>query len=306
MESVLKTYDLTKQYKKQFAVDNVNMTINRGDIYGFIGKNGAGKTTVIRLITGLISETKGSFDLFGVSDKSDEISSARRRISGIVETPSVYLNMNAYDNLLMQCKILGIIDTSCIDVILDLVGLEYMKDNKKKAKDFSLGMKQRLGIGIALISNPDFIILDEPMNGLDPEGIIEVRELLLRLNREKNITILISSHILGELSKVATKYGFINQGKLIQEISAHDLDAHCQKCLEVSVSSTHGLSNVLEGNLKINNYKIMNDNKVRIYDNVDMALMISALSKANITVNQMINLNEGIEEYYMNLIGGRK
>jgi ABC-2 type transport system ATP-binding protein len=249
MESVLKTHDLTKQYKNQFAVDNVNMNINRGDIYGFIGKNGAGKTTVIRLITGLISETKGSFDLFGVSDKSDEISSARRRISGIVETPSVYLNMNAYDNLLMQCKILGIIDTSCIDVILDLVGLEYMKDNKKKAKDFSLGMKQRLGIGISLISNPDFIILDEPMNGLDPEGIIEVRELLLSLNREKNITILISSHILGELSKVATKYGFIDQGKLIQEISASDLDARCQKCLEVTVSSTDGLSNVLERNL---------------------------------------------------------
>jgi len=305
MEYILRTNNLTKQYQTTLAVDNVSMNIKKGDIYGFVGKNGAGKTTLIRLITGLANKTSGTFELYGTLD-SGKINEARRRMAAIVENPSIYLNMNAYNNLLMQCKILGIVDEESIIDNLKLVGLPYNKKDKKVAKNYSLGMRQRLGIAVSLIGNPDFIILDEPTNGLDPEGIIEIRELLIKLNTEKNITILISSHILGELSKLATCYGFINDGKLIQEISATKLMEQCKRCVKISVNTTKNISPILESKLNLKNYKILNDKEINIFDEgVEISKIVSELSKNDISVDNIFNQNEDLEGYFINLVGGK-
>ena len=217
MSVVLKTNNLYKRYKYQFALNGVNMTINKGDIYGFVGENGSGKTTVIRLITWLISPTKGDFELFGEDSKSNGILLARKKLGAIVENPSIYLNMSARENLKMQCGLLGVKGNveEMIKHVLSEVGLAELYDNKKNAGNFSLGMRQRLGIAMALLGNPEFLILDEPMNGLDPAGIVEIRELILRLNKERGITFLISSHILTELALVATTYGIISKRTMI-------------------------------------------------------------------------------------------
>ena len=214
MDNILEVSSLTKKYKNFTALDNFSMSVPRGSIYGFVGNNGAGKTTLIRLVCGLQTPTSGDIKL-DVSGKN---------IGAVVETPSIYLDMTAKDNLKQQYRLLGIKDFSSIDDLLKLVGLE--NTGKKKAKNFSLGMRQRLGIAVALCGDPEFLILDEPVNGLDPQGIIEVRELLIKLSREKGMTILISSHILDELSKLATHYGFISNGRMIREMSAEDLGAY--------------------------------------------------------------------------------
>ena len=216
MNCVLSTNALCKRYRKQIAVNCVDMHIERGDIYGFVGENGSGKTTVIRLITGLISPNSGSFELFGTDSRSPGIGQARSRIGAIVESPSIYLNMSAYDNLKTQGAICGIHSDEKIRAVLKDVGLEELYGDRKHAGNFSLGMRQRLGIAMALLSEPEFLILDEPMNGLDPAGIVGLRELILKLNRERGITFLISSHILTELALIATKYGIISKGKLIR------------------------------------------------------------------------------------------
>lgn len=304
MEYVLQTKALTKRYRHIEAVRNVNMTIARGDIYGFIGPNGAGKTTIIRIVTGLAYPSNGSYQLFGTAYNDKAINQARRRISAIVETPSLYQNLSAYENLKIQCKILGIIDHSVIDEILELVGLGYVRHDKKAVKHFSLGMKQRLGIAMALVGNPDFVLLDEPMNGLDPEGIVEIRELIVRLNQEKNITFLISSHILGELSKIATKYGFIRHGELIKEITARQLEQECRKSNEFTVDNVKKAAQVLETELNITNYHILNGSIVRIYDEIDIALVVMQFAKAGILIQKIYSRDENIEEYYLNLMGG--
>ena len=230
MEYILQTFNISKKYKKNYALKNVNINISRGDIYGFVGENGSGKTTIIRLITGLIFPTQGSFKLFGVDNTSNDILKVRKKIGAIVESPSIYQNMSAYDNLKMQCDILGIKDYDTkIKETLKEVGLDYLYNDKKHSSNFSLGMRQRLGMAMALLGDVEFIILDEPMNGLDPSGIVEIRELILKLNKEKNITFLISSHILTELSLVATKYGIISKGKMIKEIDSSDLKNECRK-----------------------------------------------------------------------------
>ena len=221
MSYVLETFNLSKRYKNQWALKNVNMHVEKGDIYGFVGENGSGKTTIIRLVTGLISATEGYVKLFGVKNDDPAILSQRKKIGAIVESPSIYTNMSAADNLRLQCSILGIktnVEEKVKNVLLE-VGLIEQYESKKSASNFSLGMRQRLGIGMALLGEPEFIILDEPMNGLDPAGIVEIRELILKLNREKQITFLISSHILSELALVATKYGIISKGKLVKEIT---------------------------------------------------------------------------------------
>lgn len=306
MEYILQTSGLTKKYKNVFAVDHVNMNIARGDIYGFIGPNGSGKTTLIRLITGLARPTEGQYKLFGTLNDESNIFYARRRVSAIVETPALYQHLSAYDNLNIHCTILGVVDRSIIDEVLEIVGLSYLRYDKKKVKNFSLGMKQRLGIALALIGNPDFIILDEPMNGLDPEGIVKLRELILRLNEEKNITFLISSHILGELSKIATKYGFIRNGKLVKEITARQLMDECRKSTEFQVNDVKQASQVLETELNIYNYTILNSSIVRIYDEIDITLVTLQFAQAGIIIHKIHNRDENIEEYYLNLMGGRK
>lgn len=304
MEYIVKTRQISKVYKNQYAVDNVDMNIVRGDIYGFVGENGAGKTTIIRLLTGLANVSSGTYELFGVDCKDANISTSRRKMSAVVESPSLFLNLSAYDNLLLQCKQLGIKDLSIINSTLETVGLSYLKSEKKTVKDFSLGMRQRLGIAVALIGNPEFIILDEPMNGLDPEGILEVRELILKLNREMNITFLISSHILTELAKVATKYGFIHHGKLIQEIRATDLAEASKKCLEIIVDDNEKAARVLE-ELKITNYKKIGTKMLRIYEEVKIVKLVKALDAVGVDIEKISNKDENIEEYYLKLIGGR-
>lgn len=306
METILRTNGIEKRYKSQFAVKDVNMQIEQGDIYGFIGENGAGKTTIIRMITGLAEPTNGTFTLFGVENTDiKRIAEVRRRISAVVETPSLAMNMTAYDNLCMQAKLLGLTDLNYIDEVLELTGLSYVRDSKKKVKHFSLGMRQRLGLAIALLGHPDFIILDEPMNGLDPKGIVEIRELILRLNQENHITFLISSHILEELSRMATKYGFLQNGKLIKQLTKEELEEHCRKCLQLEVDNIDQLSYVLEHTLQIQNFKVLDGNIVRIYDDVDVANVVRVVGEKGIKILQINTRNESIEEYYLNLMSGQ-
>lgn len=305
METVLRTSAIEKKYKSQFAVKGVNMQIEQGDIYGFVGENGAGKTTIIRMITGLAEPTNGTFNLFGVENTdAKRMSEVRRRMSAVVETPSIAMNMTAYQNLYMQAKLLGLSDMTYIDEVLKITGLSEVRDSKKKAKHFSLGMRQRLGLAIALLGHPDFIILDEPMNGLDPKGIVEIRELILRLNQENHITFLISSHILEELSRMATKYGFLHKGKLIRQLTKEELEEHCRKCLQLEVDNPEKLSQVLEHNLQIHNFKVLDGNIVRIYDDVDVTKVVQAVGENGIKILQINSKNESIEEYYLNLMGG--
>lgn len=222
MSVILRTNHITKRYSHRPVVSDLSMTIHKGDIYGFIGKNGAGKTTLIRMITGLAKPSDGNILLFGKPDLLE----GRARIGTVIESPAFYPGMTARENLIAQCRLLGINDLAQVDDILELVGLD--DTGKKKARNFSLGMRQRLAIALALIGNPELLILDEPTNGLDPEGIKEIRELILRLNKERKITVLISSHILGELSKFATRYGIIHQGKLIEEFTEEELWERCR------------------------------------------------------------------------------
>ena len=244
MEYILTAESLGKQYRHFKALDSFSIHVPKGSIYGFVGKNGAGKTTFIRLICGLQEPTSGSYTLYGAKNTDPSITKSRRRMGAVVETPSIYLDMTAEDNLKEQYRIIGLPSFDDIPELLRLVGLE--NTGKKKAKNFSLGMKQRLGIAIALAGSPDFLILDEPVNGLDPQGIIEMRELILKLNQERQITFLISSHILDELSRLATHYGFIDSGHMVKELSARELDAACRKCIRVQVSDIHALTRVLD------------------------------------------------------------
>jgi ABC-2 type transport system ATP-binding protein len=222
MDTILETTGLSKTYGHTHALNGVNMSVPAGSIYGLVGKNGSGKTTLMRLVAGLAFPSGGSFTLYGAADGMP-LREARKNIGAVIETPAVYPTMNAYDNLALQCRIKGICDTACIASLLETVGLA--DTGKKKAHTFSLGMRQRLALALVLVGDPDFLLLDEPANGLDPEGIIEMRKLLLRLNRERGKTILVSSHILSELSRLATHYGFINNGALIKEINAADIQA---------------------------------------------------------------------------------
>ena len=221
MEYVLTTEALTKRYKHFSALNGLSLHVPKGAIYGLVGQNGAGKTTLIRLICGLQKPTEGRYTLYGADSGGKEITKVRRRMGAVVETPSIYLDLTAEENLKEQYQILGRRDYEGIGPLLELVGLG--DTGKKKARDFSLGMRQRLGIAVAMAGEPDFLVLDEPVNGLDPRGIIEIRELILKLNRERGITVLISSHILDELSKLATHYGFVDRGRMVREIAAEEI-----------------------------------------------------------------------------------
>lgn len=300
MDYVLRTNALCKSYKHFKALNGLSMNIPKGAIYGFVGKNGAGKTTLIRLICGLQNPTSGSYTLYGRENTDKEIVKSRRRMGAVVETPSVYLDMTAEDNLKQQYRILGLPSFDGMQEILELVRLSDTE--KKKAKDFSLGMRQRLGIAIALVGDPDFLVLDEPVNGLDPQGIVEMRELILKLNREKQITFLISSHILDELSRLATHYGFIDSGNLVKEISMQELEAACRKCVRMEVSSTKALACVLD-DMGIE-YKILSEYIADVYARVNMSELILALGRVNCNVASVNERNESLESYYISLVGG--
>jgi ABC-2 type transport system ATP-binding protein len=300
MDYVLTTEALSKHYRHFKALDRLSMHVSKGAIYGFVGKNGAGKTTLIRLICGLQEPTSGKYELYGIGNGKKEIEKSRRRMGAVVEMPSIYLDMTAKENIKEQYRVLGLPSFDGIPELLKLVGLE--QTGKKKARNFSLGMRQRLGIAIALAGDPDFLVLDEPVNNLDPQGIIEIRELILKLNREQQITVLISSHILDELSKLATHYGFIDSGRMIKEISAEDLDAACRKCVRMEVSDTKVLARVLDG-MKID-YKILSDTQADVFAKVNISQLALNLSKENCEVVSMQERDESLESYYVSLVGG--
>ena len=302
MDYVLKTNALCKKYKDYKALNGLSMNVPKGAIYGFVGKNGAGKTTLIRLICGLQEPTSGEYTLYGTKSTDKEILKARRRMGAVVETPSIYLDMTAEDNLKQQYRVLGLPSYDGLADILKLVRLE--NTGKKKAKNFSLGMRQRLGIAIALVGDPDFLVLDEPVNGLDPQGIIEMRELILKLNREQQITVLISSHILDELSRLATHYGFIDKGQIVKEISAKELDTVCRKCIRLEVTNTRTLSRVLDGmNVE---YTIVSDKAADVYARINVSKLTLALAKENCEVISMQEKDESLESYYVGLVGGKE
>ncbi len=300
MEYVLETNNLEKRYKDFRALNHTNIHIEKGAIYGLIGKNGAGKTTLIRIVCGLQEPTNGSYIIYGKSNNSNDIISARKRMGAIIETPSIYGEMTARDNLIEQYKLVGMPSLDGIDDLLKLVGLEGT--GKKKAKNFSLGMKQRLGIAIALANNPDFLILDEPINGLDPQGIIEIRELILKLNKEKRITILISSHYLDELSKIATHYGFLDSGSVIQEITSEELMKKMEHKLILKVNNQKEFVKYFEEN-KIS-YEVEDSKTINVYGKYNLSKFINELSKKNLVVDEIHEQEESLENYYMNLIGG--
>ena len=302
MEYVLETKALRKRYRDFTALDGLDMRIPKGSVYGFVGRNGAGKTTLIRLICGLQEPTGGSFTLYGVKHTDAGVNRCRRRMGAVVEAPSIYLNMTAEENIRQQYLVLGVPSMEGIPELLRLVGLEGT--GKKKAKSFSLGIRQRLGIAVALAGNPDFLVLDEPVNGLDPQGIIETRELILKLNREHGITVLISSHILDELSRLATHYGFIDGGRMVKEMSAEELEMRCRKRVRAEVSTASVLARVLDGMGA--SYRVVDDSKVDIYGEVPITKLVRALDQEHCTLYSMKERDESLESFYMNLIGGAR
>lgn len=300
MDYCLTTNALCKHYKDFKALNNLSMHVPKGAIYGFVGKNGAGKTTLIRLICGLQLPTSGTFALYGVGNADRKIARCRRRMGAVVETPSVYQNLTAEDNLKEQYRILGLPSFEGIRELLELVGLS--DTGKKKVKHFSLGMRQRLGIAVALAGDPDFLVLDEPANGLDPQGIVEVRELILKLNRERQITVLLSSHILDELFRLATHYGFIDKGRMVKEISAEELEAACRKSIRVKVTDTRILACVLE-TMGIK-YEIRSDREADIFADINITNLVLALHKEDCELLSVTEREENLESYYINLVGG--
>ena len=297
---LITTNELCKQYAGKMVINHVNMHIPEQSIYGFVGENGSGKTTIMRLLTGLAEPTSGSFTLFGVENTDRKIYQVRQQLSAIVEATSLVPTMTARDNMIYQEMYLGIkLTDEERDALLKKVNLQDV--GKKKVKNFSLGMRQRLGIAMALMNKPKLMLLDEPMNGLDPEGIAELRDLLIELNRTEGITVLISSHILSELEKIASFYGFISKGHLIEEITAEELQSRCRKSLHIKVNNVNASEELLK-KLKINDYKISPNGDVNIYDNVKIKDMISAFAEANIDILAINSSEESVEEYYLNLI----
>ena len=297
-ENVVEINNLCKTYKDTKAVAHVNMTIKKGDIYGFIGRNGAGKSTTLKMIVGFIFPTSGQIKLFGESRNKF----TDRRIGSLIENPGLYPNLSAYDNMELKAIALGLKDKEKIIELLNLVKLDYK--SKKIVKKFSLGMKQRLAIALALLGNPDLLILDEPINGLDPEGIRQIREVIQYLNENKKMTIIISSHILGELSKIATRYGIIRDGQMIEEISAKELDQKCRDYLLLKVEQVEKAIPLLENDLGIYDYIVHENNEIRIYDNIESSKINLVLTKHNIKINQIYYQKQDLESYFLEKIGG--
>lgn len=299
MPLILETNELTKLYGGRAAVNQVSLHVKEGDIYGFIGKNGAGKTTFMRLVTGLARPDKGNMTLFGGRD----FAGSRRRIGSMIEYPSLYPNMTARQNLEAHRLLLGIPEKGSVDEALKTVRLA--ETGNKKVKHFSLGMRQRLGIAQCLLGHPDFLILDEPINGLDPTGIKEIRDLLLTLNGEKGITILLSSHILGELAKIATCYGIINQGVLVDEFSKDELQTRCRRCLRIQVDDVKKAVQVLESILKTDQFDVLPDQTIRLFGYLeDSGTVNTTLVQNGVTVRTIAPAGQDLEGYFMQRMGG--
>ena len=295
MDIILKTNNLTKKFGHNTAVNNVNMTISKGEIYGFIGKNGAGKTTFMKMVLSLTYPTSGSIELFNGEKSKD----ALKKVGSLIESPGLYKGATAYENMYRFSIIYG--GGEKINELLELVGLS--KVGKKKVKDFSLGMKQRLGIAISLLGDPEFLVLDEPINGLDPAGIKEIRDVILKINKKKGTTFLISSHLLDELSKVVTKYGIIDNGCLIEEVSKEELINRCQNKLVVTTKDSKKAKKVLSEIINPDNI-IINGNDIEILSNIDKGEEINKLlCKNNIYASKICPTLDSLEDYFIRKIG---
>ena len=300
--NLIETNELCKKYSKVLVINHVNMHVPEKSIYGFVGENGSGKTTIMRLITGLAEPTSGGYSLFGVSHKDRHIHDVKSQMSAIDETASLVPSMSARDNMIYQEAYLGIKLTD--DERKELLKKVHLENvGKKKSKNFSLGMKQRLAIALALMNKPKLMLLDEPMNGLDPEGIAELRELLIELNQNEGITILISSHILSELEKIATTYGFISHGQLLEEITSEELHNRCRKSLSLAVNDLDTSKEVLS-KLGVKEYTLMPNGDIKIYDSVSITKLVVELSKKNVEVLSIKSSEESVEDYYLHLIKG--
>lgn len=300
MDELLVTNNLTKKYKHQTAVNNVSINVRRGEIYGLVGKNGAGKTTLLKMIGGLVSPTNGDISFMGYSGK--ERRKVLSRIGILIEAPSLYSGMTAYDNLKLKCICTGVNKEGYIENLLKTVGLGEV--GKKKVSQFSLGMKQRLGIAMALVGEPDLLLLDEPINGLDPQGIVEIRNTLLDLNKRKDITIIISSHILEELSKIATNFGFINNGELVKELSHSELDVACNEHIELKLPAPNKALPILD-RLGFTRYRVVNDGTIHIFERLeDSGKIAMELAQNNIEIISISVASKAFENYFLEMIGG--
>ena len=303
MEYILETQDLTNVYGKQEAATDVNLHIAEGQIYGLIGRNGAGKTTIMRMISGLSAPTRGSYTLFGKTGR--EKNKLLKNVGVLIESPGLYPKLSAYENLKIKCKAMGLSSKGYVEELLALVGLENT-DKKKAAGAYSLGMRQRLGIGLALVGDPKIIILDEPINGLDPQGIAEVRQTLARLRDERGITIMISSHILDELSKVADSYGIINEGTLLDEFSAEELYKRCGQHVIVRTDDNAQAVEVLRS-IGVSDISAETDGTLKINDHLDeTAAMAGAIVNAGIGLKEIFLQAISLEDYYLGVTGGGK
>lgn len=302
MDYIIETKDLTKRYGQHLAANAVSLHVKRGEIYGFIGRNGAGKTTCMKMICGLTCPTSGSIQLFGKS--TQESGKLRSRIGSLIEEPGLYYEMTAYENLKCKCLMTGIDQKGYIDGILELVGLSYARN--RKAKAFSLGMRQRLGIAMTLVGNPDILVLDEPINGLDPQGIAEMRQLFVRLKEERHLAIMISSHILEELSKLADTFGIIHDGKLLQEISHAQLMDKCSNYVEIITPQPEQVSVSLE-KMGYTRFKVMDKETVQVFERLDeTAAMNRQLILDGCTIVQSRIVATELEDYYFKITGGNQ
>ena len=298
--AVIQTTGLSKRYKDNWAVDHLDLRVEQGDIYGFIGRNGAGKSTTLKLLCGLARPTQGEALIFG---KPIRDSVARRRVGALIEQPGLYPDLSGRENLRLYATLLGLDSPARrVDEILDTVGLSPKE--KKPVKHYSIGMKQRLGVGLALLGGPDLLLLDEPINGLDPEGIREMRELLLRLNRERGLTLLVSSHILGELSKIATRYGIIQQGRMVEQITAGELAQKCTDYLHLQADQPEKAAALLERELHLSRWEMRPEGEIRIYEAVDTKAVGQILTQAGIAVEEMGLHRQDLEGYFLERMGG--
>ena len=300
-DCIIETRGLTKRYGDQVSVSNLDLHVQKGRIYGLLGRNGAGKTTTMKMLLGLTAPTSGTVFLFGQPLKGNE-TRILPHIGSLIESPGFYPNLTGTENLQIFARLRGLKSPNYIKSAMELVNLPYR--DKKRYAQYSLGMKQRLAIALAVMHDPELLILDEPINGLDPQGIVEMRELILKLNRERQITVLISSHILDELSKLATHYGFIDGGRMVKEVSAQELEAACRKCARVEVSSTLPLTRVLD---KMGlEYRVLNQTGADIYGELNITALVDALRQEGCSLLSVKERDESLESYYINLVGGER
>ena len=298
--AVIQTRALSKRYQGRWAVDSLDLWVEQGDIYGFIGRNGAGKSTSLKLLCGLARPTRGEALIFGKPIR-DPVT--RSRVGALIERPGLYPDLSGHENLRLYAALLGLDSPERQTAeTLETVGLA--PGEKKPVRHYSMGMKQRLGVALALLGGPDLLLLDEPISGLDPEGIREMRELLLRLNRERGLTILVSSHILGELSKIATRYGIIQEGRLVEQITAGELARKCTDYLHLKADQPQKAAALLERELRLTRWEMRPEGEIRIYEPVDARSVGQTLALAGVAVEEMGLHRQDLESYFLERMGG--